>query len=113
MTTFNRRDTALPETLEDCHTQLTQLRAAMQSRSVIDQAKGVLIARHGCTADEAFVMLSEASQRANRKLRDLAVAVVESEWRQCSQTNRRSTVPNVGPSDGKRLDLHNQGQYGG
>ena len=93
MTTVSRCDTPLPETLEACHTELTQLRAAMHTRPVIDQAKGILIARHGCTADEAFVMLSEASQRANRKLRDLAVAVVESEQRQCSETNPKIHSP--------------------
>ncbi len=53
-----------------------QMRAAMASRAVIEQAKGVLIARHGCTPDEAFAMLSKASQFSNRKLRDLAEEIV-------------------------------------
>jgi AmiR/NasT family two-component response regulator len=40
-------------------------------------AKGMLIARHGCTPDEAFALLSQASQRQNRKLRDIAIGIVE------------------------------------
>jgi response regulator NasT len=67
-----------PVTLTDCHAELDQLRTAMASRPMIDMAKGILIARHGCTPDEAFEMLSAASQRENRKLREVAVAVVAS-----------------------------------
>ena len=54
-----------------------QMRQAMETRAVIEQAKGMLIATHGCTPDEAFQILSESSQRTNRKLRDLAAAMVE------------------------------------
>jgi len=53
-----------------------QMRQAMEGRAVIEQAKGVLIAQHRCTADEAFTRLVEASQRSNRKLRDVAAALV-------------------------------------
>jgi len=53
-----------------------QMQEAMASRSVIDMAKGMLIAQHGCTPDEAFTILSHASQRSNRKLRDIAAAMV-------------------------------------
>jgi len=53
-----------------------QMREAMESRAVIEQAKGMLIAAHRCTPDEAFQMLSKSSQRSNRKLRDVAKAMV-------------------------------------
>ncbi len=76
MTTFAPGDDTQPTTLEDCRQEISQLRAAMFSRSVIDQAKGILIGQHGCTAEQAFEMLSAASQRDNRKLRDVAGAVV-------------------------------------
>jgi AmiR/NasT family two-component response regulator len=57
--------------------QLTQnLRQAMASRTVIDQAIGVLIAGGGLSPDEAFQLLVRASQRENRKLRDIATAIV-------------------------------------
>ncbi len=54
-----------------------QLENALRSRATIDQAKGILMARHGCTADEAFRMLAEASSSANVKLRELAQRLVD------------------------------------
>jgi AmiR/NasT family two-component response regulator len=45
---------------------------------VIEQAKGILMAHHNCGPDRAFRLLVEASQRENRKLRDVAAAVVTS-----------------------------------
>jgi PAS domain S-box-containing protein len=54
-----------------------QMRQAMETRAVIEQAKGMLIGARGCTPDEAFEILSESSQRTNRKLRDIATAMVE------------------------------------
>ena len=55
-----------------------QMRQALESRAVIEQAKGVLMARHGCGADEAFRLLVQQSQRANRKLREVAQELVSS-----------------------------------
>jgi AmiR/NasT family two-component response regulator len=42
------------------------------SRAVIDQAKGVLIAAYGISADQAFDRLVRRSQEANVKLRHIA-----------------------------------------
>jgi GAF domain-containing protein len=53
------------------------MRQAMQSRSAIDQAIGILMADGGRSPDEAFQLLVRASQRENRKLRDIAVEIVE------------------------------------
>lgn len=52
------------------------LEAALTSRAAIDQAKGILIAENGCTPDEAFTLLRQASQNRNMKLRDLATQIV-------------------------------------
>jgi len=58
--------------------QLTQnLREAMRSRATIEQAKGILMSTSRCGPDEAFQMLTRASQRENRKLRDVAAEIVE------------------------------------
>ena len=54
-----------------------QMREAMEFRAVIEQAKGMLIAAHGCSPDEAFQMLSGHSRRTNRKVREIATAMVE------------------------------------
>jgi GAF domain-containing protein len=53
-----------------------QLRTALASRAVIEQAKGVLMRDHRIDAEEAFEMLRHASQHTNRKLRDVAGAIV-------------------------------------
>lgn len=58
-----------------------QMKEALASRAVIDQAKGVVMAQRGCTADEAFDALAKESQSANRKLREVAADVVRSAQR--------------------------------
>ena len=77
MTTFITGDRSRHTDLDACQQEVDQLREALGTRPVIDQAKGMLIARHGCSAEEAFEMLSAASQRENRKLRDVAEAMVQ------------------------------------
>jgi GAF domain-containing protein len=63
-----------------------QLRAALASREIIGEAKGIIMERQTCTRDEAFDILRRASQRENRKLRDLAEELVQRvEARQRSQ----------------------------
>ncbi|GAA4857022.1 hypothetical protein GCM10023201_59460 [Actinomycetospora corticicola] len=54
---------------------------ALDSRDVIGQAKGVLVARDGISPDEAFARLTEASQSTNVKLRDVAAWLVDQTWR--------------------------------
>ena len=49
---------------------------AMKSRAAIEQAKGILMEAQRCTADEAFQILVRASQRENRKLREIADEIV-------------------------------------
>jgi hypothetical protein len=53
-----------------------QLELALLSRALIDQAKGIVMATVRCTADEAFALLTEQSQRQNRNLRDVAQEIV-------------------------------------
>lgn len=55
---------------------LDHLHQAMESRSVIDQALGILMAQQRCSADEAFGVLRRASQGRNRKLADIASDIV-------------------------------------
>ncbi len=54
------------------------LERALESRGVIDQAKGILMGQRRCTADEAFQLLVDISQDTNRKLRDVAQTLVHS-----------------------------------
>jgi GAF domain-containing protein len=48
------------------------LQAALESRAIIDQAKGILMERHKLTADQAFQLLARVSMTTNRKVRDIA-----------------------------------------
>jgi len=52
------------------------LEAAMESRSVIEQAKGVIMNAQAKTADEAFDILVAQSQHENVKLREIAKRIV-------------------------------------
>jgi hypothetical protein len=52
------------------------MQSAMESRAVIEQAKGIIMGERRCSADQAFEILAEISQRSNRKLRDVAAALV-------------------------------------
>src|SRR5581483_1364043 len=54
------------------------LQGAFGRRATIEQAKGILMARHSTTAVRAFEMLRNHSQNRGRKLVDVAAAVVES-----------------------------------
>ena len=53
------------------------LRIALSSRSVIDQAIGIVIAQRRCDPETAFAMLRTISQRRNVKLRVVAAELVE------------------------------------
>jgi GAF domain-containing protein len=52
------------------------LQTALETRGVIDQAKGILMDRHKLTADQAFQALAQMSMKSNRKLRAVAEDLV-------------------------------------
>jgi response regulator NasT len=54
------------------------LQGAFGRRATIEQAKGILMARHAVAGDKAFEMLRHHSQSHGRKLADIAAAIVES-----------------------------------
>lgn len=53
------------------------LRIALSSRSVIDQAMGIVMAQRRCDPEEAFGTLRTISQRRNIKLRNIAAELVD------------------------------------
>ena len=59
-------------------TEYHDLQGAFGRRAVIEQAKGILMARNSTSADHAFELLRDHSQHTGRKLSDVAAAVVES-----------------------------------
>lgn len=54
-----------------------QLLGGLDTRTMIGQAVGLVMAQERCTAEEAFRLLTLASQRRNVKLREVAAGVVE------------------------------------
>lgn len=61
----------------DARQRAEGLQVALQSRATIEQAIGILMAPGGRTPEEAFQLLVRASQRENRKLREIAADIVE------------------------------------
>jgi GAF domain-containing protein len=58
--------------------EVAQMKEAMVSRAVIEQAKGIIMRDQKCDAVRAFAILRDASSRKNQKLRDVAQAIVTS-----------------------------------
>lgn len=63
-----------------------QMRRAIETRDVIGQAKGILMAQQHLSADQAFEILRRASQRMNVKLRDVAERVAAQKPREGGST---------------------------
>jgi two-component system, response regulator / RNA-binding antiterminator len=61
--------------LDRLRTEVEQLRQAIATRPVIDQARGILMATHACSSDQAWNVLREASQLSHTKLRKVAAVV--------------------------------------
>jgi PAS domain-containing protein len=68
------RDSRLVEELSAVR---DQLQTALSTRAVIDQAKGVVMTRRRCSADDAFALLVRMSNTGNRKLHDVAQQIVD------------------------------------
>ena len=54
------------------------LQGAFGRRAAIEQAKGILMARHAVDADNAFGMLRDHSQRNGVKLAEVAASIIDS-----------------------------------
>jgi AmiR/NasT family two-component response regulator len=71
-----------------------QLQHALDSRVVIEQAKGVVAERNHIAPDEAFAMLREHARHSNLILRDVCATVVD------GLTDTDATPPKFSPPDG-------------
>ncbi|MEV6737972.1 anti-sigma factor antagonist [Streptomyces sp. NPDC051104] len=65
-----------PASERDLHIELVQLRRAMQTRPVIDLARGVLMASFALTPQDAWDVLVTVSQKTNTKLHNVAEDLV-------------------------------------
>ncbi len=64
------------QTLTEAQRLNSQLQHALDSRIIIEQAKGTLAERHGISASAAFDRLRQHARARNRKLHEVAQAVV-------------------------------------
>jgi hypothetical protein len=64
-------------TVESLQRENDNLRRALTSRVVIEQAKGILMLRYDLDEGQAFALLTRWSQQTNIKLRVIAGAVVD------------------------------------
>src|SRR5579859_6943812 len=62
--------------LKEAREKIVQLETALQSRVVIEQAKGILAERLGTDVDTAFGILRHAARSHRLKIHDLAERVV-------------------------------------
>jgi AmiR/NasT family two-component response regulator len=53
------------------------LQSALSTRTVIDQAIGVILGRTGCSAEDAFTQLRAMSQAEHRTLADVAEHIID------------------------------------
>jgi GAF domain-containing protein len=65
-------------TLREARVLAEQLQRALNSRVVIEQAKGVLAERAKINLDEAFTLLRTYARTQNRRLHDVSTAVISS-----------------------------------
>lgn len=77
------------------HTLAEQLHAAIDSRDLIGQAKGIVMAQSGVASDEASQILRQRSQAENRKLRELAQELVEQQGH-ADNADRAGTTSSAG-----------------
>jgi two-component system, response regulator PdtaR len=61
---------------ESLRREVADLREAMEARKVVEKAKGILMRRLDLSEEEAFKRLQKQSQDTNRKLAEVAEAVV-------------------------------------
>ncbi|MBY4127614.1 ANTAR domain-containing protein [Rhodococcus fascians] len=93
---------AIAERTRAAEQEIAGLRTAMRTRSDIDQAKGIIMAMRGISADDAFALLSEQSQNRNIKVSDIAASMIDS-------IAEQTISPSTGRRRSDRTDKHPTG----
>jgi response regulator NasT len=56
--------------------ELREAKSALEDRRIIDQAKAIVMKQRGCSEDDAYVLLRRTAMNQNRKIAELARALV-------------------------------------
>jgi uroporphyrinogen-III synthase len=56
-----------------------EMRRELETRKLVERAKGILQQRHGITEEEAYLRLRNQSRRLRRPMKELAQAIILSE----------------------------------
>jgi AmiR/NasT family two-component response regulator len=93
LTTSGARDEQLESSIDVVLARFAEFHAlegAFGRRALTERAKGILMERHSVDEDVAFLMLRDQSRKSNRKLIDVAQAVLEA----------RALLPDTSPGAG-------------
>jgi hypothetical protein len=69
-------ETSVPTEVTELRTRVAQLQTALETRIVVEQAKGILAERFQLTVEDAFLLLRYAARSSRRNLRELAREIV-------------------------------------
>ena len=112
-----RLETAESTELLELRAQVQQLQMALETRIVIEQAKGIIAERFELTIDDAFLLLRYAARSSRTKLHELAHLVVKNHetprsvtiaitrqqrWRAAGQRERAEAIRENSYADAKR-----------
>jgi hypothetical protein len=93
--------------------EIAGLRRAMRTRGIIEQAKGMLAQRLGCTPEQAFTHLSRLSQEHNLRLSELAARLVDRSLSVLGPGPRAPVTAASDASDEATVELFAVAQRGG
>jgi GAF domain-containing protein len=68
--------------------ETAEIRIQLETRKIMERAKGILQHRHGLTEEEAYLRLRNESRRMRRPIRELADAIILAE-----ELSRNSEIP--------------------
>lgn len=87
--------------ISDLKGQVARLGEALEVRKLVSRAKGVLMARHGISEEEAHRRMQKQASCSNQKLADLARAVLATESLLAARSGAEN-VPSEAPSARRR-----------
>lgn len=72
------------------------MRRQLETRKLVERAKGILMHRHNLTEEEAYLRLRNESRRSRRSMKDLAERIIQAELRMRQQEGEAAGAPEPG-----------------